>query len=82
MVSGIIGVEWYYEGVRQKRKHVVFNLVISTERVNAVLYLCGGRTDVNPIEHLWQHLKTKLQQYGTPPKGVHDLWDRVTKEWN
>ena len=29
--------------------------------------------DLNPIEHLWQHLKTKLQQYDTPPKGVHDL---------
>ena len=37
--------------------------------------------DLNPIEHLWQHLKTKLQQYDTPPKGVHDLWDRVAKEW-
>ena len=38
--------------------------------------------DSSPIEHLWQHLKTKLQQYDTPPKGVHDLWDRVAKEWN
>jgi len=38
--------------------------------------------DLNPIEHLWQHLKTKLQQYDTPPKGVHELWERVAKEWN
>ena len=37
--------------------------------------------DLNPIEHLWQHLKAKLQQYDTPPKGVHELWDRVAKEW-
>ena len=29
--------------------------------------------DLNPTEHLWQHLKTKLQQHDTPPKGV---------EWN
>ena len=38
--------------------------------------------DLNPIEHLWQHLKAKLQQYDTPPKGVHELWERVAKEWN
>ena len=38
--------------------------------------------DLNPIGHLWQHLKIKLQQYDTPPKGVHDLWDRVANEWN
>ena len=37
--------------------------------------------DLNPIEHLWQHLKTKLQQYDTPPTGVHELWERVAKEW-
>ena len=38
--------------------------------------------DLNHIEHLQQHLKTKLQQYDTPPKGVHDLWDRMAKELN
>ena len=38
--------------------------------------------DLDPIEYLWQHLKTKLQQYNTPHKGVHDLWDGVAKEWN
>ena len=37
---------------------------------------------LNPIEHLWQQLKAKLHQCDTPPKGVHDLWDRVAKEWN
>jgi len=37
--------------------------------------------DLNPIEHLWQQLKAKLQQYDTSPKGVHELWDRVAKEW-
>ena len=35
--------------------------------------------DLNPIEHLWQHLKVKLQQYDTPPKGVHELWERVQR---
>jgi hypothetical protein len=38
--------------------------------------------DINPIEHLWEHLKRQLQQYDTPPKGVHELWDWVVKEWN
>ena len=46
MVGDIIGVKWYYEGVRRKSGHVEFNLVSSTERVNAVLYPCGGRTAV------------------------------------
>ena len=38
--------------------------------------------DLNPIEHLWHHLKCQLQQYNTPAKGVHELWERVVKEWN
>ena len=38
--------------------------------------------DLNSIEHLWEHLKCQLFQYETPPKGVHELWDRVSKEWN
>jgi transposase len=38
--------------------------------------------DLNPIEHLWVHLKRALQKYPTPPKGVHELWERVEEEWN
>ena len=38
--------------------------------------------DLNPIEHLWVHLKRALQKYSTSPKGVHELWDRVEVEWN
>ena len=38
--------------------------------------------DLNPIEHLWHHLKCQLQQYNTPAKGVHELWERVVGEWN
>ena len=38
--------------------------------------------DLNPIEHLWVHFKKKLQGYSTPPKGVHELWERVVEEWN
>ena len=38
--------------------------------------------DLNPIEHLWEYLKHPLQKYDTPPKGVHELWERVGEEWN
>ena len=38
--------------------------------------------DINPIEHLWVHLKRAMLHYPTPPKGVHELWDRVVEEWN
>ena len=36
--------------------------------------------DLNPIEHLWVHLKKKLREDPTPPKGAHELWERVADE--
>ena len=38
--------------------------------------------DLNPIEHLWNILKCKLNKYEEPPKGLCELWDRVAEEWN
>jgi DDE superfamily endonuclease len=39
--------------------------------------------NLNFIEHLWEHLKHQLLQYDTPPpKGVHELWNRLVEEWN
>ena len=37
--------------------------------------------DLNPIEHLWHHVKSKLRGYDEPAKGIHELWDRVQEEW-
>ena len=37
--------------------------------------------DLNPIEHLWGHLKRRLEEYENPPKGILELWERVEKEW-
>ena|ERR1700720_3949198 len=37
-------------------------------------------SDISPIEHLWVNLKKALKKCPTPPKGVHELWDRVVKE--
>ena len=38
--------------------------------------------DLNPIEHLWEHLKRQLRKYSNPPRGAHELWDRLVDEWN
>ena len=29
--------------------------------------------DLNPIEHLWVHLKKKLAEHETTPNGIHEL---------
>lgn len=38
--------------------------------------------DLNPIEHLWAHLKRQLNRYESPPKGMLELWERVEAEWS
>ena len=37
--------------------------------------------DLNPIEHLWQHLKRQLVAYATSPTSIHELWERVEAQW-
>jgi len=37
--------------------------------------------DLNPIEHLWTHLKMKLGEYERAPAGILELWERVQVEW-
>src|SRR5258708_16911717 len=37
--------------------------------------------DLNPIEHLWNHVKKKLGECEEPPSGVHELWDWFQEEW-
>ena len=36
--------------------------------------------DINPIKHLWHHLKRMLAEYEILPKGILELWDRVEEE--
>jgi transposase len=38
--------------------------------------------DLNPIEHLWSHLKRRLAGYELPPNGILKLWERVQEEWD
>ena len=38
--------------------------------------------DLNPIEHLWQYLKSQLAGYEKEPTSMHEMWQRVEAEWN
>ena len=37
--------------------------------------------DLNPMEHLWHHLKRQLAAYPTEPRNMDELWERVVTEW-
>jgi transposase len=37
--------------------------------------------DLNPIEHLWRHLKQRLAAYSTEAHNIDELWERVQAEW-
>jgi transposase len=38
--------------------------------------------DLNPIEHLWNHVKRKLGEYEEPATSVNELWERFQDEWD
>ena len=42
-----------------------------------VLSRSAQSPDLTPIEHPWTHLKRTVADYGFPPKGILELWDRV-----
>ena len=37
--------------------------------------------DLNPIEHIWVHLKKKLAEYETSLNEIHELWERIQVDW-
>ena len=37
--------------------------------------------DLNPIERLWTTLKQKIVDYEVPAKGVWELWEQTSAEW-
>ena len=52
----------------------------SDNKIEVVLWPAQS-PDLNPIEHLWSHVKRKLGEYETPPKGILELWEHVEQEW-
>jgi hypothetical protein len=38
--------------------------------------------DLNPIEHLWHHIKKRLDGYPLKPRNIDELWRRFDFEWN
>jgi transposase len=38
--------------------------------------------DLNPIEHMWAALKSRLNEYDTAPSGLLELWDRIQETWD
>src|SRR3979490_3407271 len=38
--------------------------------------------DLNPIEHLWNHIKLQLCKYEALATGVWQIWERVAEVWN
>ena len=45
-----------------------------------VLKWAAQSPDLNPIEHLWHHLKKKLGEYEESANSVIELWERVQEE--
>ena len=37
--------------------------------------------DLSPIEHLWNYLKRRLEEFEELASSVSELWDRVQKLW-
>ena len=37
--------------------------------------------DLNPIKHLWVHLKRQLAAYLTPFSEINDQWEHIQREW-
>ncbi len=38
--------------------------------------------DLNPIAHLWNHVKRKIEEYEEPPTSVNELWEHFQDEWD
>ena len=36
---------------------------------------------LSPIEHLWNYLKRRLEEFEEPASSVSELWDIVQKLW-
>ena len=37
--------------------------------------------DINPIEHVWKQLKTRINRREVQPKTLDELWVAIQEEW-
>ena len=37
--------------------------------------------DINPIEHIWKHLKVKINEWPDIPQNIEELWIALQEEW-
>ena len=54
---------------------------LETKKIN-ILEWPAQSPNLNPIEHLWEHLTRRLAGYKSEPKGILELWERVEAEWD
>ena len=38
--------------------------------------------DLNPMEHLWFHVKCELEKYKAQPRNKEELWELLQTVWN
>ena len=53
--------------------------MVSNPGFNVMLWPAQS-PDLNPIEHLWDHLKRRLREYENALGGIQELWERVEVE--
>ena len=46
-----------------------------------VMVLPPQSADLDSIEYLWHHLKTRLGDYERPASEIAEFWKRVQKKW-
>jgi transposase len=63
-----------------KHTAIIIKEYLKTQKYETMIWPAQS-PDLNPIEHLWKHLKTALYAYEMPAKGMLELWDRIQKEW-
>lgn len=80
------GFDWseYYFQQDNDPKHKATSTIewMRQEKIKILEDWPAQSPDLNPIEHVWHHLKLKLSEYSTRAKGVHELWERIDVEWN